>query len=300
MVVNPPSQYNSSPSPPTTLQGWASRDLSADGSQHQVQLGVYPGVGAAGGGAVTRGRQRGAAVFGVQSAKELSGMDRPRVAIAGTSSQLHPSSAGSILRGVGGGSSGGASAGSHGILLNPGTRSSSSSHSPVRCQYNYYNNTRADGGGCSGSGGLVPAEAESSPVEHQYHVGMEAGHSRVDPASSSFPAAAATATAGAAAAAAGTTTVASTLPIPSAPQEESTQASSRGGSARSRSRSKKSKRPSRSSKRHSEKRSKRRERERGGDEMRPEMPTAAPNTSGADEMRPSPGPDPAPPGPWMT
>ncbi|CAM9179051.1 unnamed protein product, partial [Hapterophycus canaliculatus] len=95
------------------------------------------------GAAAVAPRPRGSQMF-MMSANVDDG-NRAHVAIAGTSSNLHPSTG----RGGGGGSGGGGDA-----VLSGGLRSSSGSHSPLHFR-------KFSGGGF---GGMVPAEAESAPA----------------------------------------------------------------------------------------------------------------------------------------
>ena len=124
-----------------------------------------PTAGAAGG-----PRLRGSQMFMLSSTADQPN-NRAHVAIAGTSSHLHPSDRGGTAfptyRGVGsigiaggGGSGGGAD----------GLRSSSGSHSPLHPRrFSVADHARRDSsGGGGGGGGMVPAEAESAPAGMEF------------------------------------------------------------------------------------------------------------------------------------
>lgn len=242
-----------------------------------VQLGLN---GTAGG-----GRQRGAAVFGVRNEIGRSDGFYPRVAIAGTSSQQHPSTAGFAV--YGGGVSGGGGGARRGAYQLKPTHSSYSSHSPVhrRSSSRSESNRYKVGPEAGVSMSLVPAEAESSPPLPVHQERMEDDHPRggglVDNA---IPL--------------------TVLPAMSLEEREGGLAASARGGVSSRSKPKRSKRSSRSSKRHSVGDGGSRKRRGGGEEgyggMVPAMPLAGPYNDGRDEMRPSPGPHPAPSGPWIS
>lgn len=108
-------------------------------------------------------RPRGAQMFMLSSTADQQDNSRAHVAIAGTSSHLHPSHRGGTAfptyRGVGsiGIAGGGAD----------GQRSSSGSHSPLHPRkFSGADHARRDSGG--GGGGMVPAEAESAPAGMEF------------------------------------------------------------------------------------------------------------------------------------
>eukprot|EP00903_Cladosiphon_okamuranus_P009051 g8653.t1 len=111
-------------------------------------------------------RPRGSQMFMLSSTADQQDNNRAHVAIAGTSSHLHPSDRGSTAfptyRGVGSiGMAGGGGGGGGG----DGLRSSSGSHSPLhRRKFSGADHTRRDSGG----GGMVPADAESAPVGTEF------------------------------------------------------------------------------------------------------------------------------------
>lgn len=144
-----------------SLKGFnAGKGNSSNNNSNTAEALENEKIFAAGGGG---GRQRGSQMFAMSASADPD--HNPRVAIAGTSSNNHPSDRGTLnpttfptYRG----------SGSLGIIAGEALQprgSSSESHSPLHSR-----RTGSGGGesyhvrGDSGSGGLVPAEAESAPV----------------------------------------------------------------------------------------------------------------------------------------
>ena len=154
LVLTPPYLIPVCQSPPLPQAFRASENSNISGSfDNEKALAAGGGVG--GGGA----RRRGAQMFMLSTSADPD--HKAHVAIAGTSSHLHPSDRGSMRPSSplyrGSGSLGIVSVGGD---VSKAVRSSSDSHSPFHVRKAQGGeNVRRD------SGGMVPAEAESSPVE---------------------------------------------------------------------------------------------------------------------------------------